>query len=249
MSTYHKKLLAAVGGGFNPKGVRFDDVDSLQRGSDFTSNVDGKKGIFSFFIKMYVDDLNLNFFRTNNARFQIGTLDTNEINLLARDTSSNTVFSVQTAAGTILAANGWMHVLASWDVSSGVNDVQLYLDDAEAADNLTKNSNNDIDYTDTTHQFRGITGNDGFEIAEFYYNNAEYLDITLEANRRKFITADGKPVNLGNNGSLPTGSAPIVYLSLQSNTVNDFVENNGYGGDFAVSAGTLTEATTNPKVE
>lgn len=71
-------------------------------------------------------------------------------------------------------------------------------------------------------------------------------NITVKANRRKFISANGKPVFLGTDGSKPTGTPPIVFLSQQRNdTPNTFNINRGTGGDFTIT-GTLTESTTSP---
>jgi hypothetical protein len=63
-------------------------------------------------------------------------------------------------------------------------------------------------------------------------------DIPL-ATRRKFIDALGKPVFLGANGELATGTAPAVFLSGDAST---FATNLGTGGAFATT-GTLTDAT------
>jgi hypothetical protein len=59
---------------------------------------------------------------------------------------------------------------------------------------------------------------------------------------RKFISADGKPVYLGANGQLPTGSPPAVFLSGDSTS---FATNQGTGGAFTLT-GTLTDASTSP---
>eukprot|EP00951_Prasinocladus_malaysianus_P002741 scaffold19422_cov43-Prasinocladus_malaysianus.AAC.1 len=52
-------------------------------------------------------------------------------------------------------------------------------------------------------------------MAEFYATR-EFLDMSVEANRRKFVSASGAPVLLGVDGSLPTGNAPDIYLSGDS---------------------------------
>jgi hypothetical protein len=65
---------------------------------------------------------------------------------------------------------------------------------------------------------------------------AEFLDISVEANRRKFINAAGDPVDLGSDGSTPTSTAPIVY---QNGDFTNFETNQGTGGNFTVT-GALT---------
>lgn len=68
--------------------------------------------------------------------------------------------------------------------------------------------------------------------SELYLNTETHLDISLVANRRKFISPEGKPANLGWNGQNPTGKQPIMYLPLNPENPE---KNFGYGGDFSLS--------------
>lgn len=63
-----------------------------------------------------------------------------------------------------------------------------------------------------------------------------------EATRRKFISAAGKPVYLGANGELPTGTSPTVFFSGDATA---YKTNRGPGGAFAFT-GTLINASTSP---
>ena len=68
---------------------------------------------------------------------------------------------------------------------------------------------------------------------------------SVVANRRKYITATVKPVDLGSDGSNP-GSQPIVYLSVRSNdAATVFATNKGTGGNFSIT-GALALAATSP---
>lgn len=78
-------------------------------------------------------------------------------------------------------------------------------------------------------------------MAEVYVSTV-YTDLSVEANRRKFITAGGKPESLGTDGSLVSGSIPAVYLN---NPFGTFHTNKGSGGNFTVT-GALTAAATSP---
>jgi hypothetical protein len=51
------------------------------------------------------------------------------------------------------------------------------------------------------------------DVADLWWAPGVYLDLTVTANRRKFISADRRPVPLGANGQTPTGSAPLIFLS------------------------------------
>ncbi len=61
--------------------------------------------------------------------------------------------------------------------------------------------------------------------------------------RRKFVTAANKPVDLGADGSTPTGTSPAIFFSGDATTYGQ--PNLGTGGAFTLT-GTLTNASTSP---
>lgn len=67
------------------------------------------------------------------------------------------------------------------------------------------------------------------------------VDLSDPAVAAKIISG-GKPVDQGEDGSLLTGSQPLLYMSGDSAT---YPVNKGYGGPF-LTYGTLTDATTSP---
>lgn len=71
-----------------------------------------------------------------------------------------------------------------------------------------------------------------------------YMDLSVDTNRRKFIDISGRPVALGPDGSLPTGSRPALYFTGASSVWHN---NRGSGGGgFTVSGGLTTAATALP---
>lgn len=99
-------------------------------------------------------------------------------------------------------------------------------------------------------------GSDGFgtfitaDVADVWIApNVSLLDVggdIPEATRRKFIDAEGKPVDLGANGELPTGAAPPIFFHRDSAAAAlTFANNLGIGGSFTTT-GTLTNAATSP---
>lgn len=69
------------------------------------------------------------------------------------------------------------------------------------------------------------------------YFNTTYIDLSQPSNLAKFVTGtgiDAKPVDLGANGELPTGTAPLIYLPMYGNNAG---KNYGTGGDFTVNSG------------
>ena len=96
-------------------------------------------------------------------------------------------------------------------------------------------TNSNIDWVSTKNQqiweewiadrnrFRG-------SIAEFWFTN-EYLGID-DSNVNKFYSG-GQPMDLGSDGSIPTGNQPIAYYSVRSgDTAADFGVNRGSGPNF-----------------
>ena len=64
----------------------------------------------------------------------------------------------------------------------------------------------------------------------------------MEANRRKFIDVDGKPVDLGSDGSTPTGTVPLMFFS---GPTDDWHINKGSVGGFT-ETGAFTDAPYSP---
>lgn len=83
-------------------------------------------------------------------------------------------------------------------------------------------------------------------LADCWVGAGQLLDLSVTANRRKFISASGKPVDLGADGSTPTGTAPAIFLSIPNGgTPANFANNLGTGGSFAIT-GALTLAPSSP---
>lgn len=86
------------------------------------------------------------------------------------------------------------------------------------------------------------------DIAEFWFGFGQDVrqgGVIAEETRRKFVTSDGRPVPLGENGEGPTGTSPVIFGHGNRRT---FLQPNlGSGGDFTL-IGELTDAGTRPRV-
>lgn len=82
----------------------------------------------------------------------------------------------------------------------------------------------------------------------FFSPTQDFVDFSVAANRRKFISADGCTVNPGANGTTPFGDVPPVFLTIPSSagSANTFASNFGDGGAFVLSGGNLTFSATQP---
>jgi hypothetical protein len=83
------------------------------------------------------------------------------------------------------------------------------------------------------------------DIADIWVDVGSYLDLSVEANRRKFISASGHPVFLGNAGEIPTGAPPDIFLNGDATT---WQFNKGAGDGFAPS-GAINNAATDASLD
>lgn len=62
-----------------------------------------------------------------------------------------------------------------------------------------------------------------------------WVDLSVTANRRKFINHDLSPVSLAADGSKPFGYSPPLFLSCETGVATDIATNYGTGGSFNIS--------------
>jgi len=161
--------------------------------------------------------------------------------MVCRNSSgSNILSSAVYTIGSIIPGQ-WSHLLMSIDTSQNI--IKAYINDVLSISDSTVLTDQ-ISLIPEPNLFL-IGANAGAAaiyrglLSEYYFTN-EYIDISVEQNRRKFITANKKPVYLGHNGILPTGRIPIIYLhrrspnwkinsgtsSLNLTTIGDISDNN-----------------------
>lgn len=87
---------------------------------------------------------------------------------------------------------------------------------------------------------------DTASVADLWFSpTGAFMDLTIQANRRLFVSAVGAAQNLGADGSAPTEVSPPLFLT-SNGTPASFASNAGRGHAFAVSAGTLAAGGSNP---
>jgi len=231
--------------GYRVSAVTFDGTnDSLSRGASLTGNAAGKKAIISFWIKMNGGDSVTQFIcaSINNARFSVTRNVSNKFQFTGQNNVASTILNISTSSS-YTATGSWVHVLASWDLSTTT--ARIYINNTSNITSTTV-TNDTIQYNQSDFVIGTAGGGLAMlnsDIAELYINLAESLDISSSGNREKFIDQSSlKPINLGVDGSLPTGTAPIVFLKSPASSFNT---NLGTGGNFTVT-GALTDASTSP---
>ena len=216
--------------------------DYYSRTSDLVGNADGKLGIVSLWFRADGSANTRTLISNSSGYFSVRIW---QGKIQVSGTGVGTALNIKSTVD-YLESSSWFHLLVSWDVGNSVS--HLYINDVSDLDEVT-NADIEINYT---FPLWGIGGNpaayDGLfdgAMSEVYCNLAEYIDLSVATNRRKFISASGLPVPLGANGELPTGTAPILYMHERAN--NGGI-NSGTGGDFTIHGAPLHAAGPVPFV-
>ena len=175
------------------------------------------------------------------------------IDVRASTTASAEKFFFIANASQWPAAGNWINMLWSvkTDLAAGNKVCNLYFNDAAISGSTVDTSASfTIDWAGadaTTFSIFSHNGGNNFlgDMAHFWFAPGQYLDFSVEANRRKFISALGKPVDLGADGSTPTGVAPAIFFTGNAAA---FVANKGTGGAATTwwNGTPLTDAATSP---
>lgn len=206
------------------------------RASDFSGNADGKKGMVSFWVKFTdpaTDASPQTIYVSGGGYFSVSRTSAGKWQIIGNNSAATPILNL-TSSKTYGSATGWHHVMASWDLATGRG--QLYIngnDDLAPSPTLT---NDTIDYTRASHFVFYTNLGEGVPLfsaaaAEIYLNVADSLDLSVAANREKFISSSRRPVDLNADGTAPTGNAPIVYLTKNADA---YATNSGTGGNFTL---------------
>ena len=231
----------SFGSPVNLNAVNFDGTnDWIKKTTDLSGNLDSKLGIFSCWFKLDATSTGVREHFYSTTRFGIEKQTDDTFRIVGSNSSASTKLDMDTT-GTLTTA--WTHLMGSWDLANSI--IDIYINDSNDT-NETTNADDNIDYTTATHYCGQETTEAGQivhgDMAQFYLNFGEFLNFNTESNRRKFITAAGKPVDFGADGSTPTGTAPIVFFDGDTDSWHT---NKGSGGGFT-EVGALTTASSSP---
>ena len=241
--TIEKKLLGTtpVSSGIKPEAVSFDGTsDYLSRSSDLTGNADGKTYTFSCWIYQPRNSSNAlpaaRPLSNNSGRFNIfgssGSAAAHKFVLRGSNTSGTIILNASTSNE--ISGFGWVHLLVSIDLANTSNRYIYINDELDSGVTWTTYTNENIDFTDTIWRVN-TTGGQQARLANIFLDYT-YRDLSVTANRRLFIDADGKP-----SSTIP--SNPILYLPMTDAATAG--SNSGTGGDFTVN-GVLATAERGP---
>lgn len=247
----------AGGGGGSPgdAATDFDGSTYYGRGANLTGAADGKQGTLCGWIK-FNEDANAHSLLLS-LMTGTGSNTTDEGMRMFRQGASlgKIGFNIRNSLGTALfnfttsndynSSNGWFWFGVCWDLATAsscharsVSNTGTITTEVSGATGTDDN----VDYTKGNAFISARNADflhDGCQ-AEIWFAG-EYLDLSVDANVRKFVDASGNPVDLGEDGSTPTGNQPLVYFPG-----DDMTTNLGTGGDFSLTAGTAQACADAP---
>jgi hypothetical protein len=203
----------------------------LSRTSALSGVADGK--VFSFACAFNADDVSVDrsIFMIDagaNLKFSIQVDGAGTLIIRGYNSGGTQILDIRKTSA--VATGNWYRLLCSVDLTNASNRYT----DLSGVSSFTYST-----YTDDNIQFSatrvGVGANarataiwfmDG-KIG-FLWFNTEYIDFSQEANRLKFFDAFNNPVDLGADGSIPTGNQPLIYM----NEGFHLGTNLGSGGNF-----------------
>lgn len=231
-------------GSYYARAVTFSN-DYLTRGAAFTGAANCSGITFSFWFKPSDTGAGNKIIHTFGAtEVEIFLTDADYVRVLVYSSTGATLLDTRTSA---LTYDVWHHIAGAFDASAGT--VNLYVDGASDATTTTATTGT-IKFTNSAPfpAFAAAANGANAITADFAdaWFSTSYIDLSSAANLAKFRTVGGKPVNLGATGEIPTGSAPILYLSKRDGeATTDFATNKGTGGGMTIN-GSLSSASTSP---
>ena len=237
--TIERKLLGTtpVSGEVLPEAVSFDGSnDYLSRSSDMTGNTDSKTFTFSCWVYPNGDIRQpLYSLGSGSTWFKIEVEAGGKLTVYFED--GTVKYSLVIDGG--IPDHTFSHVMVAFDGDTQAN-CQMYVN--EINESYTTNTfvaGTLIQFADTNHAVGAIAKyasiNADGRLSHVFLDYT-YRDLSVTANRRLFIDADGKP-----SDTIP--SSPILYLPMTDAATAG--SNSGTGGDFTVN-GVLATAERGP---
>ncbi len=243
----------AATSGYSANATTFagDGQCTMESDAELTGISDGKAGTFSFWVKFTSGSDGTYQRITDNGRISVLRRSDDTLDFLCQDPSSNDIVGLRSNVS-ITADGNWHHVIISFDKAVETRK-HLYIDGTSRMDAQVFLSDDVDGNTASVDWTRGdwAIGSDINSpatnplkacLSEYWFSTT-YLDVSSSPNLQKFRSAGGSPVNLGSDGSTPTGTQPIIYLK---SVYSAFTTNSGSGGNFVKKGTTAFTSCTGP---
>jgi hypothetical protein len=231
-------------GSYNPPAVHFDGSNDYLHSNSITGFTNDKKGTVSFWYRQLSNPRGWILHQTAGAFSIVGnnSAGSGEITIKGKNTGGTQILSLLTTGQTM--DYEWHHYMASWDMSDSAKR-HIYIDGIADSFTVFAYTDDVLNYTTPAYAVGSLVGvGEKYEgdLADFWLDFGTYIDLSIEQNRRKFISENGMPMYLGADGSFPTGSPPDIFLT---GDVLYWQSNKGTGGDFTEN-GEITYSSSQP---
>lgn len=231
----------------NANAVTLDGVNDYgTRGADLTGNADSKLVSGLIWFKRGGGLGSSQFiFHNGGGRFIIQFRTSNVIKINGFNSAATEILDADTSA--ITDTISWHSLLFAYDMASASNR-HTYLDDVSDLTVATY-TDDTIEFTRPNHAIGANTsGSNKFNgcLSIIWLNFGQYIDFSIEANRRAFVTTDNKvPPSLANSidGDVGGFGQPLMFFN---SAFADYQNNLGSGGGFTEN-GEFT-ACTGPEI-
>ena len=235
MSTIAKKMLMGaagqVGGAVEAQAIDFDGTnDYLSRSTDLVGNADSKTFTFSAWVYLKDAPSVEYIYETRQAGSHRASFVVNStgVRMIMRNSAGTIIYNVESTNP--IPTETWVHILITADLANAANRF-IYIQDTLQTNTYNTYTNDFISWTNNAHAVAATTT--GLASVNFsgrlsnVFLDYTYRDLSVEANRRLFVTADLRPAD---------GQAalnPILYLPMDD--PDDPGRNDGTGGDFTLN--------------
>lgn len=233
-------------GAYRANAVAFDGTnDYLLRGAGLTGAADSKLLTASVWLKKGVDGVNVRILSSpDTASFLQFYVTSGNVLTFAAEDPADTGNVIRATSASYLVASGWTHIVLSFDLSD-TGKRHLYRNDSSSVSWPTY-TDADMDLTATDWAVGSIVSGGqkaAMDLADLQVWFGVYVDLSVEANRRLFISASGKPVS----PALARASLgePTILLHGIGSGYRQWHENKGSGGGFTLN-GALADASSSP---
>lgn len=234
------------GGKFETVGaVTFDGATVLTRGADLSAIANAK----SFTLVYWVNSagaLGIHIANDDSGtnKFQSSQSATRNMQVTGRNAAGALILDARSSF-----SDGWNCLLISIDLNNAANR-QIYIGDTTGAPTFPTYTNDTIDFQGTNWAIGAfVAGASKYsgQMASLWLKLGTFVDFSNVTNRRLFVSAVGRPVDLGATGTNPGLGTPEVFLNIAPfATPSGFATNAGSGGNFSATTGALTAASSNP---
>ena len=190
------KCAQAVSAALNAEAVDLDGTnDYFSRASDLVGNADGKTITFSAWVWVENNGTDSHtLYHSSSGRFSVQVTPTGLTVLGVNTSGTNVLTATVPLFDADIELRTFYHLLVSIDLSNTSRRF-IYINDIPATVTWTTYTNTNIDFTQDVHRI-GITVGGANRLKgrlSHVFLAYQYVDLSVEANRRIFITADRKP--------------------------------------------------------